>query len=133
MHQHRGLRDPFANVGVALCVVALLIQGTLLPLAHAWHEAGRRGDHAAVGRARTASVAVGVGLRAIRTTPCPHDATACPLCAVFAHGRTGVIAVAIRAAAPQAAIAAPSRTAAPRIAVPSPTGLGPRAPPSLTA
>lgn len=130
MRQQSRPRGLCAIAGVALCLVALLVQGTVLPLAHALHEAGRGGDGAAAWRARGASAADTVRPRSTRSA---HDATACPLCATLAHARTGIVTVTLRAPGPQVALTAPCLAAALWSDVASPTGGGPRAPPSLSA
>src|SRR5437867_3894852 len=83
---------------IAVCLAALLVQTTLLPLAHACHDSALRGDHP--GAARVGSAAAG------------HDAATCPLCATLAHGRTGIATVAVGAPALQAAFDVPSAAAA---------------------
>ena len=72
----------------ALCVVALLLQTTLLPLAHALHVgASSRDGIASVGHDAT-NVAKPARILRAAAVPPGHDASTCQVCAALAHART---------------------------------------------
>ena len=107
-----------------LCVAALLIQTTVLPLAHAVHAGSASRVGAAAQRAATVDTP--------RIAPA-HDAATCLLCTTLAHGRAGSVPVARVALALHPALDAPLVTAAVVYAIAARSTCGPRAPPALSA
>jgi hypothetical protein len=74
-----------------LCALALLVQATVLPLAHSRH-AGGAGEAHGVARVSASGAAAAPVLHDARPAAAPHDAASCPLCATVAHARIGVAA-----------------------------------------
>jgi hypothetical protein len=107
-----------------LCVVALLIQTTVLPLAHAAHVGSGSRVSAVAQRAATAGPA---------RVAAAHDTATCLLCATLAHGRAASVPVAGIALALHAALGAPLVTMAVVPDIATRAAHGPRAPPALSA
>jgi hypothetical protein len=121
------LRFAFVIARVAVCLAALLVQATLLPLAHACHDHALSAERAGAARGGTGHV------RHADTAAPEHNAATCPLCAALAHGRTGIVTAPLGAPAPQAALGEPPPTATVWSHRTAPIASRPRAPPALAA
>jgi len=121
---------PLVIVRVAVCLAALLSQGTLLPLAHAGHEL-----KAAANEAASRVVASGGTDNIHRRQPVSrtHDASRCILCAAFAHSRNGVVSLGVRAPALQTTPEVLKTRPVVWSGTTSPLVTRPRAPPSLAS
>jgi hypothetical protein len=123
-------RRPLAIARVAVCLAALLSQGTLLPLAHTAHELSAATDD---GASRGAASGATETVRRRSPASPTHDASRCLLCAAFAHSRSGIVSLGVGAPAPFSAPEVLAILTAVWSGTASPAVARPRAPPSLAA
>ena len=128
---HQGRRPVCLAIARSLCLLALVVQATALPLAHAWHGAALEREHA-VDRVDNSGAADGANLRRAGRGQV-HDAATCPLCAALAHQRSAVVSAPVRFSRPQVALATSYLAAGGWGGTEAPTAAQPRAPPARTA
>ena len=119
LHRPR-TRRPLAIARVALCVTTLLLQGTLVPLAHASHVGAT--NHAA-----------SAGVHQAEHVAPTHDAATCGLCATLAHDRVASAAPACAVGDRPVVVGLTSPPVAAGHAAAARAPSAPRAPPVLSA